>query len=828
MHLSRQRAKASRFYRCRGETLTVPQILRACRWLAGLAVLASLPSQLRAEIMATHIYHNHMPHFWPYFQVESYEKMAVGDPIRYAYDGQVIMLKKNPPADYPRLPNGAPMPHDPLTDYYGHHAKWQGYQYWPWQVIDEFSGQFPLSQNHVTMSAAVLNNVESLSLLQIPELGDKYAHPTWGDPWRRTFASHLTSGGFHALDLLHFSGHHALGPLVGREFLLKDLIQHNVTMAQTFFLGTQFQPSYGFFPTELGFSSRIIPTLRKLGIRWSPIGNIHFSRTLIDYPYLNDPGVDTLISPPNRADLRNTAAEGRWVARPMTNEQQVTHNKFPFAALPHWVRYVDPQTGEELRVAGIPVEQAASWEEGYMGSAKADFLQEFDTPEQTKGRKPYFVIAHDGDNSSGRAGSMETWRAAYTVTYAQNGVRALGVDEYLAAYPIPDDDVVHVQDGSWIDTRDSAGDPAWYHWHLPFGVWAAGLNAFNKAYGTSYRVRNDPGGRPFSHMVSLELGFNFQERNFALLMPVLNYAMTAEQIWLDDHPSYYQPKDEREHALTYSGNQLNPLMYSYPVKGDPHKDYRDGANPAELAWYFLLPAMDSGFGYYDENVDDSVKPTLSLGHSLYFSRPYVDDKLTRDRTGPAVFWPQRYPYNPGSVNCSKAEGWAKLYANTEFAVYTYAYDVSGIRDIAVMIRTHTQNIVDPLDKTPDVYHPAVLQDDGRVDPTRVSDWQRFAMTRRDLTGVINGVPWQEDSARIMRIVPAQLIGSLYYAYFDQFRGQVLDYYVEAEDKLGNITRSDIQHVYVGQGRYRDEGNKRLIEDPAGPISGLSPFMTREP
>lgn len=111
---------------------------------------------------------------------------------------------------------------------------------------------------------------------------------------------------------------------------------------------------------------------------------------------------------------------------------------------------------------------------------------------------------------------------------------------------------------------------------------------------------------------------------------------TAEQIWLDGHPNHWQPTSDLDKAVTHEGNQLNPWMVSYPVKGDPANDYRGGANPAELAWYFLLPAMDSGFGYYDENKDDHVKPTLAFNNSLSFSEPYVEANLSKDRTVPLV------------------------------------------------------------------------------------------------------------------------------------------------------------------------------------------------
>ena len=64
--------------------------------------------------------------------------------------------------------------------------------------------------------------------------------------------------------------------------------------------------------------------------------------------YLWKPGSDTLVSPPNRADLQNTSAVGSWVSVSMAHEQQVIKNKYPFASTPHWVRYLDPATGADL------------------------------------------------------------------------------------------------------------------------------------------------------------------------------------------------------------------------------------------------------------------------------------------------------------------------------------------------------------------------------------------------------------------------------------------------------------------------------------------------
>tara|TARA_B100000745_G_scaffold95568_1_gene60445 strand:+ start:204 stop:4742 length:4539 start_codon:yes stop_codon:yes gene_type:complete len=798
--------------------------------LAVASGLTLMSAGLQAEIAATHIYHNHMPNFWPYFDTGTYDGMSVGEPIRYTYDGQVINLKNSPPANYTYfLPDGSPMPHDDLVSYYSHHAKQGAYQWWPQVTANDNNVDHPLSQTHVTMSASVINNTDSLNLFQnvsgYPAPGGS---PVWGDFWKEVYTGTKTSNGYNALDLIHFTGHHSMGPLVGKDYFLKDLIYHNVTLAQPYFLGDNFRSSNGFFPTELGFSERLIPTLTKLGIEWSVIGNVHFSRTLKDYPdeLFNNPGSDTMVSPPNRADFQNESNVGDWVSINMFNEQQVTHNKFPFASTPHWVQYIDPETGEAHKIAGIPVEQASSWEEGYQGSVTAGPLKPFEGDAQAEGRTQYFVIAHDGDNSQGRAGDLGTWLASGDVTYSDSGVTGKGVDEYLRAHPIPENDIAHVQDGSWIDTRDSSADPTWYHWHLPFCIWKGQFADFNRVNGTDFAPKKNLAGIDEGMTVSFEFGYHYLERNFALLQAAENYAKTAEQIWLDDNPNYWSPSNIMDNEVTYQGNQLNPWMMSYPVKGDPNNNYAGGANPAELAWYFLIASIDSGFGYYDENTDDHLKPTISFNQSLHFSEPYVEANLAKDRTGPSLWWPQRWPYNPGSGNKGKSQGWTLHYYDNNFGIYTYGYDVSNIADIKVKIRTHSEKRADPVDRTYQVYDPVAMKNAGvpNIDPARVSDWVEYDMNVRDLTPDINGVDWQPSTQETMAIVPAQKIGDLYFAYIGDYRDQLLDYYIEATDSKGNVTRSEIQQVYVGAGRYRLEGGV-YIEDVNGDVEGTYPFVT---
>ena len=72
------------------------QGLKASAVALGVLIgMAAAPAQ--ATISATHIYHNHMPNFWPYYDVSQYDNLAVGAKIRYMYDGQVKQLKASRP-----------------------------------------------------------------------------------------------------------------------------------------------------------------------------------------------------------------------------------------------------------------------------------------------------------------------------------------------------------------------------------------------------------------------------------------------------------------------------------------------------------------------------------------------------------------------------------------------------------------------------------------------------------------------------------------------------------------------------------------------------------
>jgi len=144
-----------------------------------------------------------------------------------------------------------------------------------------------------------------------------------------------------------------------------------------------------------------------------------------------------------------------------------------------------------------------------------------------------------------------------------------------------------------------------------------------------------------------------------------------------------------------------------------------------------------------------------------------------------------------------------------------------------MIRPHTGSTIDASDDTYKVYDPAaqVGKPGLSITPSKVGAWRAYPMQMRDLRPQMNGVDWIKATKDTLQVVPAQEIGNLYYAYLSDYRNQYLDYYIEMTDARGNVTRSEIQQVYVGAGTYRaTTTGSGYVEDPAGTIPGVYPFL----
>ena len=103
---------------------------------------------------------------------------------------------------------------------------------------------------------------------------------------------------FLAVAQVSFTYHHALAPLIDPAALAMEIGIHRVIYGKTWGSGAV-DYSKGFFPAEMAFTERAIPTLVAQGIEWVIVPNNHISRACKDYPF--SPSGDNN-DPPNLAD----------------------------------------------------------------------------------------------------------------------------------------------------------------------------------------------------------------------------------------------------------------------------------------------------------------------------------------------------------------------------------------------------------------------------------------------------------------------------------------------------------------------------------------------
>jgi hypothetical protein len=184
------------------------------------------------------------------------------------------------------------------------------------------------------------------------------------------------------------------------------------------------------------------------------------------------------------------------------------------------------------------------------------------------------------------------------------------------------------------------------------------------------------------------------------------------------------------------------------------------------AWKYMLNAEASDYWYWDgaqDGIWDS-HPTRAANQAVQVAQPVIAGQT--DLTGPSIFIPQREPYNPGGTEWGIAQP-------SDFEVWTYVYDVSGLGSVVLKVRVDADGVLPVSSPANDTY----------AGGAGVGAWSSIACTASDIASRTNPLP-------------------LYRAqrYAGQITGiteSLLDYYVEATDSHGNVSRSPIQHVWVG-------------------------------
>ncbi|MFH0779068.1 MAG: FlgD immunoglobulin-like domain containing protein, partial [Candidatus Eisenbacteria bacterium] len=569
----------------------------------------------------------------------------------------------------------------------------------------------------ISFASALIENVKSLA--DAGWNGGRYASNWYAD--YRTARSWTTSGGRSRMPQLMVAAHHPVAPLMDENALRREIevqkAAHKIAWGDTNY-------AKGYFPAEMCFSERMIPALVAQGIQWVIVADVHIARACQDYPYLaNEDNCD----PPNPADKLNPAQgyyKSTYISRGVTVKTPP-----PYALRPHYARYVDPASGQVFTITVIPSANAMSWNEGYglYGTGEIDAIAAYNDP----ARPMLILFAHDGDNNwSGGYSYYNENVTGFCHQAVTKGYEPSTVDEYLADHPIDSGDIVHVEDGGWVNADGDFGSPQFINWNWPL-VDATG----------NFDI---PGG------------WAEDERNWAVLTAAQNRVETAEDIL---------------------GGAPTPSKIYDPTTG---------ANSVEKAWHHLLSGYESGYMYYGTSLDMEVKATLAANAAVLYADPVIAGGGRSEDVAPTVWLPQRLPWNPGGKGGGALWGYPSgegAQMPSDFWVWTFAYDVSGLTRVDLKYRIDADG-ANPMNSD---------QNETYSGGPEVGPWQTLAMTKR----VFPKGNFFNDPSIDFFVLP-DYIADEYYAQVTGLSEALLDYYVEAEDSLGNVKRSPIQHVWIGE------------------------------
>src|SRR3954463_3884190 len=205
--------------------------MRAIGGIAFAAVVLASAREARAQNSNVHtswLWHLHQPIYWP-------DKRAGSDHYENARD--TIQAQNASRSE----------PNESLTTVFSLSDRVNAYQQQPKNTLAAI-GSFTNSGVQLNMSGALMENVQSLGAAgQFGYQGNWYTSNQTARGW-------TTTGGKPRMDLVNFTYHHALAPLLTDATLLMELKIHQRQME--IFWGTNPSVSRGYFPTETCFSER--------------------------------------------------------------------------------------------------------------------------------------------------------------------------------------------------------------------------------------------------------------------------------------------------------------------------------------------------------------------------------------------------------------------------------------------------------------------------------------------------------------------------------------------------------------------------------------------
>ncbi len=752
--------------------------------IAALLTVA-LPVQANTSVHIAYHWHLHQPIYWPDYKpgLNRYQFAKDSVDLKLANTGNYYA---GSPFEHPRnqLVNGDGGTYDEVftkADRVG------AYQAVPKNSIATILS-FPDAGAQISYSGALQENIWSFGS------ANSYGYASNWNSHNTTAQGWTTSGGKPRADMVGMTYHHAFSPLIPKTVLRKEIqIFKEIWWKSWDGNSNLTDHSKGFWPPEAAFSTTIIPVLASEGYNWVIVPNSHLARTCQNYIQVATKGTSGWnIDPPNGADvLGPTVASNQWWSGQLDGRGGVF--PAPYAYQAHKAKYVDPNTGMETRITIVPMCDLLSYMNGF-ATMDTSIIPSKIAPWNDPNKPSLVLMAHDGDNSWGGGNSYYSESVPqFTQDSVNKGYHPTTIEQFLADWPVSDSDVVHIEDGAWFNAANDWGHPQFINWLYP-----PARSTTNPLYNAS---------DPLTFFDLETPGWTEDWRNWAVLIAGANFCETAEQMTISNGGTVQARKIQEPYQK--NGTYNNP-------------------NEAERAWHFYLGGLDSGFMYYGIAIDDEVKQSLACNRAVQLAKIITDANPNLDQTPPTVFKPQRFPWNPGGMGWGQLTHYIEVGFNnkppwpSDFYIWTHVFDVSGVSNVTLYVRQDNDG-VNPLSSN---------QNETYAGGSEVGAWVPLAMTKRTIskTQGDNGGAGEPDQGINFFIQP-DYIADYYWTKVTGYKDKLLDYYIEATDNKGNVTKADIQHVYVaagGGGGPTNGCNGRVCVSPAPPVAGNPVTITFSP
>jgi hypothetical protein len=244
-------------------------------------------------------------------------------------------------------------------------------------------------------------------------------------------------------------------------------------------------------------------------------------------------------------------------------------------------------------------------------------------------------------------------------------------------------------------------------------------------------------------------------------------------------------------ALTAARNALEMIDVLAPIDPTSTSDLNHIINATgsvqHRAWRMMLVGQASDYWYWDGTEVWDSNPTRAANEVVAIASSVLGGSPS-DIVAPTIFVPQREPYNPGAIEFgSQAQP-------SDFEVWTLVDDYTGIQTVTLKWRIDLDGI-NPLDS---------IQNETFAGGPEVGLWNSIHMTS-------NPVPTPAG------VLSATRKAERYGAMIVDQEQVLIDYYVEAIDIHGNVSKSDILHVWVGDGTGGNGGGSTAVAVSPDPV-----------